>query len=102
MRVSRKWLEWAHGPGAEDGQPLATRLCELANTPGNGAVDVTDPALIAEVVDVAECYRNPSLGDALYDRGPWWRSQPSKIIASGKAELRALERTAPSNQVISS
>ena len=31
MKVSRRSIEWAHGPGAEDGQPLATSLCELAN-----------------------------------------------------------------------
>jgi micrococcal nuclease len=23
MKVSRKWIDWAHGPGAEDGQRLA-------------------------------------------------------------------------------
>ena len=31
MKVSRRWIEWAHGPGAEDGQPLATGLCDLAS-----------------------------------------------------------------------
>jgi len=34
MKVSRRWIEWAHGPGAEDGQPLAMSLCDLAGAPG--------------------------------------------------------------------
>ena len=60
MKVSRRWIEWAHGSGAEDGQPLATTsLCDLAGTPGAGSIEVTDPALIAELVDVAGLYVNP-------------------------------------------
>ncbi len=47
MKVSRRWIEWAHGPGAEDGQPLALSLCDLASAPGAGAIEVADPALIA-------------------------------------------------------
>ena len=76
MKVSRRWIEWAHGPGAEDGQPLATSLCELASAPGSGSILVGDPALIAELVDMAELYVNPCRGDALHDRGPWWMGQP--------------------------
>jgi hypothetical protein len=91
MKVSRKWIEWAHGPGAEDGQPLATTLCDLASSPGTGAVCITDPALIAELVDVAELYRNPCTGDALYDMGPWWMGQPRRIISEGRAALRLTE-----------
>lgn len=90
MKVSRKWIDWAHGAAAEDGQPLAVRLCDLANAPGKGNLEITDPVLIAEIVDVAELYENPSYGDALYDMGLWWRGQPRKIITAGRAELRAL------------
>ena len=78
MKVSRKWIDWAHGPGAEDGQSLAMTLCDLA--------------LIAELVDVAELYRNPCTGDALYDMGPWWIGQPRRIISEGRAALRLTER----------
>ena len=53
MKVSRRWIEWAHGPGAEDGQPLAMSLCDLASAPGAGSIEVADPALIVELVDVA-------------------------------------------------
>ena len=53
MKVSKRWIEWAHGPGAEDGQPLAMRLCDLASAPGVGSIGVGDAVLIAELVDVA-------------------------------------------------
>lgn len=87
MKVSRRWIEWAHGPGAEDGQPLAMRLCDLAGAPGAGAIEVADPALIAELVDVAGLYVNPCRGDALHDMGPWWMGQPRRVISEGMAEL---------------
>ena len=87
MRVSRRGSEWAHGPGAEDGQPLAMSLCDLASSPGAGSISVSDPALIAELVDVAELYVNPCRGDALHDMGPWWTGQPRRIISEGRAVL---------------
>ena len=87
MKVSRRWIEWAHVPGADVGQPLAMVLCDLASSPGTGTVSVTDPALIAERVDVAELYVNPRRGDALYDMGPWWMGQLRQIISQVKAEL---------------
>ena len=87
MKVSRRWIEWAHGPGAEDGQPLAMSLCDLASSPGAGSISVSDPALIAELVDVAELYINLCRGDALHDMGPWWMGQPRRIISEGRIEL---------------
>jgi hypothetical protein len=63
-------------------------LCDLASAPGTGSVVVTDPALIAELVDVAGLYVNPCRGDALHDRGPWWMGQPRRVISEGRAELR--------------
>ena len=91
MKVSRRWIDWAHGPGAEDGQPLAMSLCELAGAPGAGSISVTDPALIAELVDVAGLYVNPCRGDALHDMGPWWMGQPRRIISEGRASLRSAD-----------
>ena len=90
MKVSRRWIQWAHGPGAEDGQPLATSLCDLASAPGAGSIEVADPALIAELVDVAGLYVNPCRGDALHDMGPWWMGQPRRIISEGRASLRSI------------
>jgi hypothetical protein len=84
MKVSRRWIEWAHGPGAEDGQPLAMSLCDLASAPGMGAIEVADPALIAELVDVAGLYVSPCRGDALHGMGPWWMGQARRIISEGR------------------
>lgn len=52
MKVSRKWIEWARGPGAEDGQDLATRLVAIAEAPGTGSVDIADLDLIAARPDL--------------------------------------------------
>jgi hypothetical protein len=38
---------------------LAMSWCELASSPGVGAIAVNDPALTAELVDVAELYVIP-------------------------------------------
>ena len=87
MKFSRRWIEWTHGSGAEDGQPLAISLCDLASAHGAGLIEVADPALIAELVDVAGLYVNPCRGDALHDMGPWWMGQPRRVISEGRAEL---------------
>lgn len=99
MKVSRRWIESAHGPGAEDGQPLAMSLCDLASAPGAGAIEVADPALIAELIDVAGLYVNPCRGDALHDMGPWWMGQPRRIISEGRASLRSANSAATSPAV---
>ena len=62
-------------------------LCDLAGAPGARAIEVADPALIAELVDVAGLYVNPCRGDALHDMGPWWMGQPRRVISEGRAEL---------------
>ena len=99
MKVARRWIEWAHGAGAEDGQPLAMSLCDLVSAPGAGSIEVTHPALIAELVDVAGLYVNPCRGDALHDMGPWWMGQPRRIIFEGRASLRAADSAAKSPTV---
>jgi hypothetical protein len=53
MKVSRRWIEWAHGPGAEEGQPLPMRLCDLAGGLGTGSMEVAGLVLIMDLVDVA-------------------------------------------------
>ena len=63
------------------------RAPKMASSPGSGSISVSDPALIAELVDVAELYVNPCRGDALHDMGPWWMGQPRRIISEGRAEL---------------
>ena len=69
-------------------------LCDLASSPGAGSISVSDPALIAELVDVAELYVNPCRGDALHDMGPWWMGQPRRIISEGRASLRSVDGAA--------
>lgn len=66
-------------------------LCELAGAPGAGSIEVADPALIAELVDVAGLYVNPCRGDALHDMGPWWMGQPRRVTSEGRAELRRMK-----------
>ena len=99
MKVSRRWIEWAHGPGAEDDQPLAMSLCDLASSPGAGSIEVADLALIAELVDVAGLYVNPCRGDALHDMGPWWMGQPRRIISEERASVRSADSAASSPAV---
>ena len=94
MKVSRRWIAWAHTPPAESSVEASVELCVLADGPGQGSVEITDPELLTELVSVAECYRNPSSGDSLYDMGPWWRGQPRKIITEGRAALRSLQQPA--------
>ena len=59
----------------------------VASAPGAGSIEVADPALIAELVDVAGLYVSPCRGDALHDMGPWWMGQPRQVISEGRAEL---------------
>ena len=96
MKVPRRWIEWAHGPGAEDGQPLAMSLCDLASAPGAGSIEVADLALIVGLVDVAGLYVHSCRGDALHAMGPWWMGQPRRIISEGRASLRAADSAAKS------
>lgn len=90
MKVSRKWIVWAHTPPAEDGVEPSVKLCELAEAPGTGSIEITDADLLKELVSVAECYGTPRDGDTLYEMGPWWRSQPRKITTEGRNALRVL------------
>ena len=56
FRVSYSYIEWAHGPGAEDGQPLALRIVDAPFDKGHNYVLFTDPELVAEIASVAELY----------------------------------------------
>lgn len=55
FKISARWIDYAHGPGAEDGQPLATRLTDLPSNKA-GIVTVPDVLLVCEIADVAELY----------------------------------------------
>ena len=57
FKVSADWIEYAHGPGAESGYPLAIQLCDLPrNGRGQTEIPLERMDLIFEVKDVAELY----------------------------------------------
>ena len=60
FRVSTAYIDWAHGSAAEEEQPLAVKLCALADAHQGGKakpyIVVDDPQLVAEIADVAELY----------------------------------------------
>ena len=91
MNVSEAWIDYAHGPGAESGQTLATQLCALRAVKGKKTVEITDPVLIYEIKDVAELYVDVSRGDDLYEKGPWWIGYPRKLIREANAALAGLD-----------
>lgn len=85
MKVSRRWIEWAHTPPAESGVEPSITLCELADAPGRGRIEITDPALLAELLDVAELYGPNS---ATEDMGPWWMGEQRRVVREARRELR--------------
>ena len=58
FRVSLAYLDWAHGPAAEDGHDKAIRLMNIIPKGpfGKEYCLVSDPVLVAEIADVAELY----------------------------------------------
>ena len=92
MRVSRKWIEWAHRPPAESSVAGSIKLCELADAPGRGRVDVTDLDLIYELLDVAQCYGKNTV---LEEMGPWWNGEHRRIMYEARKALRAAKRELP-------
>ena len=89
MRVSRRWIEWAHGPvvereDAEATVPSSVRLLTLAASAGRGALDITDPSLLGELLSVAECYGPGSVTDEM---GPWWKGEQARVVREARAAL---------------
>ena len=88
MRVSRRWILWAHGPCADSGAekfPTSTRLVELAEAPpGKGSIEITDPGLLRELLDVAELYGR---GSATEDMGPWWIGEQRRVVREAREAI---------------
>jgi hypothetical protein len=78
FRVNSQWIEYAHGPGAEDGQPLATELVSLPVIDGAVLIPGHRRDLVAEVLDVAELYAFDT--DVQNDDRLWWRAYPGRLI----------------------
>lgn len=90
MKVSRRWIEWAHGPvvereDAETLVPSSLRLLELVEAPGRGRIEITDASLLEELLSVAELYGTGSVTDEM---GPWWRGEQARVVREARAELR--------------
>lgn len=85
MKVSRRWIDWAHTPPAQSGVEPSITLCELAFAPGRGRIEITDPELLAELLAVAECYGSDSATD---DMGPWWMGEQRRVVREARRELR--------------
>lgn len=90
FRVSNRWIEYAHEPGAEDGQPLASELLQMVEQAGGRdhiLVPVDRPDLVREIVSQAELF-TPERGQSREDR--LWSMQASRTVQRGKAWLRTL------------
>jgi hypothetical protein len=89
FRVSADWIDYAHGPGAEDGQPTASELVALSDAAGSDSVLI--PAsradLVEEIISVAQLYDGGS--SVQEDDRLWFRAYPGNVIRRGKAWLKA-------------
>jgi hypothetical protein len=79
LKVSAAYIDWAHGPGAEDGQPLAMELCALPVKNKQVCIPLTRQDLIAEIASVAELYVGGRPGDN-YPRA-------GRVLARARAAL---------------
>lgn len=90
FRVSDNYVDWAHGPGAEDAQPLAVRLVEAPVHQGKFKL-IDDPVLVAEIADVAELYVGGRDTDL---RAAAVLKRANKWLAAGGHEKKALLKAA--------
>ena len=63
FRVSARWIDYAHGPGADDRQPLALELCDLPVKGGQVEIPADRLDLVKEIMSVANCYFGGMPGD---------------------------------------
>lgn len=61
LSLSAAWISYAHGPGAESGQPLAIELCDLAVQSGRVHIPVDRLDMAREVISVAGLYTSYSV-----------------------------------------
>lgn len=63
FRVSANWIEYAHGPAADDRQPTAVELCDLINERDYVLIPADRRDLVREIIDVAGLYSSAYGGD---------------------------------------
>lgn len=56
FRVSAQWIEFAHGPGADDHQPTAVEICEMITVKDYVLVPPHRIDIVKEIISVAELY----------------------------------------------
>jgi hypothetical protein len=86
FRVNAQWIEYAHGPGADDGQPTATELVDLPEQSGAVLIAAHRADLVREVLSVAELYASDS--SVQDDDRLWFRLYPNKLTKRARLWLR--------------
>ena len=56
FRVSSDWIDYAHSPGADDGQPTAVEICDMLTQRDYILVPAHRIDLVQEIISVAELY----------------------------------------------
>jgi hypothetical protein len=86
FRVSADWIDYAHGPAADDCQPLAAELVELPRKEGAVFIPPSRADLVQEVVSVAQLYDGAS--SVQDDDRLWFRNYPRNVINRGRKWLQ--------------
>lgn len=86
FRVNAEWVDYAHGPGADDNQPLATELIGQTAIDGTVFLKPEQRDLVEELVSVAELYDGGT--DVQDDPRLWWRSYPKNLMRRGRKWLQ--------------
>ena len=63
FRVSASWIDYAHGPAADDRQPTAVELCDLITKRDYVLVPGDRLDLVKEIISVAGLYSSVYGGD---------------------------------------
>jgi hypothetical protein len=85
--VAHDWIDYAHGPGADDGQPTASELVALPVHARGVRIPADRVDLVREVLSVAELYTSDSAVQD--DDRLWFRAYPGKLVARARAWLAA-------------
>lgn len=87
FRVSANWIDYAHGPAADDRKPTAVELLELCGSQSL-LVPPSRPDLVREIISVAGLYTG-SFGGDREDR--LRAAHARRLIERGKAWLASLQ-----------
>jgi hypothetical protein len=82
IRVNRDYLEWAHGPAADDGYPPAVRIIEAVQRCKGKLVvlDLTDDELRTELHSCASLWDHPETASENGAGNPSARRTAARIM----------------------